>query len=81
MNAVVGGDIRLICECVHHVQGDFCLWNQFVPKVDRERRVSAGEYCNEMPLEGLYCPFCLVGSFCERGHELVLDIVYDEMLS
>ena len=43
--------------------------------------MSAGEYCDEMPLEGLYRPFCLVGSFCERGHELVLDIVYDEMLS
>ena len=52
-----------------------------MPKIDRERRVSAGEYCDEMPLEGLYCPFCLVGSFCERGHELVLDIVDDEVLS
>jgi hypothetical protein len=61
--------------------GDFCLRNKFVPKVDRERRVSAGEYCDEMPLECLYSPFCLVGSFGERGHELVLDVVYDEMLS
>jgi hypothetical protein len=55
VNAVVSGYIRLVCECAQHVQGDFCLRNEFVPEVYRERRMGSGEYCYEIPLEGLYC--------------------------
>ncbi len=80
VNAVVCRYIRLVCKCAHHVQGDFFLRNEFVPEVDREGRVSSGEYCYEMPLEGLNRPFCLVRSFCERRHELVLNFLCDEVL-
>ncbi len=34
MNAVVCEDIGLVCEGAHHIQGDFCLRNKFVPEVD-----------------------------------------------
>ncbi len=48
--AVVCRYRRLISICSHHVERDFGLGYQFVPKVDGERRVRAGEYSYEMTL-------------------------------
>ncbi len=45
-----------------------------MPEVDREERVSSGEYCYEIQ-------FCLVRSFCERRHELVLNFLCYEVLA
>ena len=51
-----------------------------MPKVDGERRMGAGENRYEVSLEGLYRPFCLVGSFSVWGNEFVLYIMRDEVL-
>jgi hypothetical protein len=42
MNAVVGGDVRLVSEGAYHVKDDFGLRDKLVPEVDRERRVCSG---------------------------------------
>ncbi len=42
--------------------------------------MSSGEYCYEMPLEGLNRPFCLVRSFGEWRHELLLAFLCYEVL-
>ena len=55
--AVVRRYRRFVSVCSHHVKSYFCLWYQFVPKVDGERRVRAGEYGYEVTFERLYCPF------------------------
>jgi hypothetical protein len=40
-----------------------------------------GKDGNEVPFEGLYGPFRLVRSFGVRWHELVLDVLGDEVLT
>jgi hypothetical protein len=50
-----------------------------VPKVDGERRVRAGEYCNEVPLESLYDAFGFVCPFVVRGNTLVGDMGRSKM--
>ncbi len=73
VNPVVCGDDRLIGVRSHHVEGHFGLWYKFVSKVDGERRVRAGEYCDEMPFESLDGAFGFVGPFVVRGDALVRD--------
>jgi hypothetical protein len=77
--AVVCGYGRLVRVCSHHVERDFGLGYQFVPKVDGERRVRAGEYSYEVAFERLYCPLCFIGSFVIRGNALVLDSASSEV--
>jgi hypothetical protein len=79
VNSVVGGDSRLIRVRSHHVESKFCLWYEFVPEVDGERRVSAGEDRDEMPLESLYGAFGLVCPFVVRGNALVGDMLRSKM--
>ncbi len=81
VDAVVRGYIGLVCECAQHVQGDLCLRNALVPEIDRDRRVIVCKDCDEVTLEGLYCPFCLVRSFCKRWHEFVLKVRRYEVLT
>ncbi len=57
VNAVISRDCGLVCVGAHHVQRYLSLWYKFVPKVDWKRRVSVGQYGDEVPLEGLYSPF------------------------
>ena len=33
MDAMIGGDVALVGEGTHHVEGDFCLQNELVPEV------------------------------------------------
>jgi hypothetical protein len=75
VNAVIHRDCGLVCVGAHHVQRYLSLWYKFVPKVDWKRRVSAGQYGDEMLLEGLYSPFSLVCSVVEGWGTLVLDMV------
>jgi hypothetical protein len=77
--AVVCGYGRLVRVCSHHVERDFGLGYQFVPKVDGERRVRTGEYSYEVAFERLYCPLCFVCSFVIRGNALVLDSASSEV--
>jgi hypothetical protein len=42
--------------------------------------MGSGEDRYEVSLEGLYRPFCLVGSFCVGGNEFVLYVMRDEVL-
>ncbi len=64
----------------HHVEHDFGLGYQFVPKVDGERRVRASKYSDEVTFESLYCLFGFIGSFVIRGNALVLDSGSSEVL-
>ncbi len=75
MNAVIGGDIRLVCEGAQNIQRD-----EFMPEIDRERRVCSGEHGYEVPLEGLYSPFCFIRWFGVRWHELIWSIMCHEVL-
>jgi hypothetical protein len=52
-----------------------------VPEIDGERRVRACKDGDEVRLEGLYRPFCLVRSFCKRWHEFVLNVRRYEVLT
>ncbi len=36
--------------------------------------MSAGDNRDEVPIEGLYCAFCLVRPFVEGGNTLVSDV-------
>jgi hypothetical protein len=74
VNSVVRGDRRLVCVGSHHVERKFSPWYQLVPKMDGKRWVCAGEYRDEVPLEGLYCAFCFVRPFVEGGNTLVSDV-------
>ncbi len=74
MNSVVCGECRLICIGSHHIESEFSLRYKFVPKVNGERWVSAGENRDEVPLEGLYCAFCFVHPFVEGGNTLVSGV-------
>jgi hypothetical protein len=60
VDPVICGDGMLIRVRSHHVERKFCLWYEFVPKVDGERRVRASEDCDEVPLECLYGAFSFV---------------------
>ena len=79
VNAVISGDCGLVSVGTHHIQRDLGLWYKFVPKVDWKRRVSAGQYGDEVPLEGLYSPFSLICSVVEGWGTLVLDVVGAKM--
>ncbi len=79
MDSVVGGDGRLIRVGSHHVEREFCLWYEFVPEVDGELRVRAGEDRDEMPLERLYGAFGFVRPFVVRGNALVGDVRRSKM--
>ncbi len=70
---------RLIRVRSHHVESEFCLWYEFVPKVNGERRVRASEDCEEVPLEGLYGAFSFVGPFVVWGNALVGDVGCSEV--
>jgi hypothetical protein len=50
VDSVVCGEGRLVRV---HVESKFCLGYEFVPEVDGERRVRAGEDRDEVPLESL----------------------------
>ncbi len=52
---------------------------EFVPEVDRERRVRAGEDRNEMPLESLNGSFGFVRPLVVRGDALVVDVCCSKM--
>ena len=80
MDAVIGGDVVLVGEDAHHVEGDFCLRNELVPEVDGERRVSSGKDRYKVSLEHLYSAFCFVGPVSKRGHEFVLYVLGNEVL-
>jgi hypothetical protein len=73
------GGGRLIRVRSHHVERKFCLWYEFVPEVDGERRVRTGEYCDRVPLEGLYGAFGFVWPFVVRGNTLVGDMGCSKM--
>ncbi len=77
VDSVVGRDGRLIRVRSHHVERKICLGYEFVPEVDGERRVRAGEDRNEMPLERLYGAFGFVCPFVVRGNALVGDMELD----
>ena len=79
VNAVISRDCGLVSVGTHHIQPYLSLWYKFVPKVDWKRRMSAGQYGDEMPLEGLYSPFSLICSVVEGWGTLVLDVVGAKM--
>jgi hypothetical protein len=79
VNAVIRRDCGLVCVGAHHVQRYLGLRYKFVPKVDWKRRVSAGKYGDEVPLEGLYSPFSLICSVVEGWGTFVLDVVGTKM--
>ena len=79
VNAVISRDCGLVRVGPHHIQRYFSLWYKFVPKVDWKRRMGAGQYGDEMPLEGLYSPFSLICSVVEGWGTLVLDVVGAKM--
>jgi hypothetical protein len=78
VNAVICRDCGLVCVRAHHIQRYLSLWYKLVPKVDRKRGVSAGQYRDEVPLEGLYSPFSLICSVVVGG-TLILDVVGPKM--
>ena len=80
MDAVIGGDVALVGEGTHHVEGDFCLRNELVPEVDGERWVSSSKDRYKVSLESLYSAFCFVGPVIKRGHEFVLYVLGNEVL-
>ena len=80
MDAVIGGDVALVGEGTHHVEGDFCLRNELVSEVDGERWVSSGQYRDKVSLKSLYSAFCFVGPVIKRGHEFVLYVLGNEVL-
>ena len=80
MDAMIGGDIALVGEGMHHVKGDFCLRNELVPEVDGERWVSSSKDRDKVSLESLYSAFCFVGPVGKRGHEFVLYDLGNEVL-
>jgi hypothetical protein len=68
VNAVVGGHCGLVHEGAKHIERKFCLWYEFVPKVDGEQRMCAGKYCDDMPLEGLCSSLCLLDRLLRGEH-------------
>ena len=80
MNAVKGGDVALVGEGTHHVEGDFCLRNELVPEVDGDRWVSSGKDLYKVSLESLDGAFCFVGPVGKWGHEFVLYVLGNEVL-
>ena len=79
VNAVISRDCGLVSVGTHHIQRYLSLWYKLVPKIDWKRRMSAGQYGDEMPLEGLYSPFSLICSVVEGWGTLVLDVVGAKM--
>ena len=79
VNAVIRRDSGLVCVGAHYIQSYLSLWYKLVPKVDWERGVSASQYRDEVPLEGLYSPFSLICSVVEGWGTLVFDVVGPEM--
>jgi hypothetical protein len=51
-----------------------------VPEIDGKGQVRASQDCDEVALEGLYRPFCLVRSFCKRWYEFEFDVLRYEVL-
>ncbi len=80
MDAMIGGDVALVGEGTHHVEGDLCLRNELVPEVDGERWVSSSKDRYKVSLESLYSAFCFVSSVSKRWHEFVLDVLGNEVL-
>ena len=80
MDAVIGGDVALVGEGTHHVEGDLCLRNELVPEVDGERWVSSSQDRYKVSLKGLYSAFRFVGPVIKRGHEFVLYVLGNEVL-
>ncbi len=70
VDPVICRDGRLVRVRSYHVERKFCLWYEFVPKVDGERRVRASEDCDKVPLEGLYgaARSALFDRLCTREH-------------
>ena len=68
VDPVICRDGRLVRVRSYHVERKFCLWYEFVPKVDGERRVRASEYSYEVAFERLYyLPVLLYWLVCYKG--------------
>ena len=80
MQLRIGGEFGIEAGAAQGVQGEFSLWQQFVPKVEREIFVHTADSSDETIFECAGSTFSCVLAVKVGGNQLVVDVFVDHKL-